>query len=176
MTDSLTPAERSALMSKVRSSDTRPEWILRSGLHRMGFRYSLRNRRLPGKPDLVFPKYRAVVFVHGCYWHHHRLGKCRRSSLPASNREFWRVKFATNRRRDRSNAAKLRRQGWRVMAVWECQLLDDTIASVERVADWLTESAPTILEKRKFSYLDRSTLLRSADFKVRERIDGYSTK
>ena len=188
MTDSLTPEDRSALMSKVRSGDTRPEWILRSALHRMGFRYSLRRRDLPGKPDLVFRRYRAVVFVHGCYWHYHRKGRCRRSNLPKSNTRFWRDKFDRNRRRDRANVRQLRSAGWRVMTVWECQLLDHTLPTVRKVADWLREmdasgkmNSPALRtrtqnRKRSYSDLDRRSLLRSAELKVRERIDGYSAK
>lgn len=179
MPDSLTPEERSSLMSKVRSGDTKPEWILRTALHRMGFRYSLRNRSLPGSPDLVFPKFGAVIFVHGCYWHFHRKGKCKRSSLPKSNRDFWIEKFGTNRKRDRSNVRKLRHEGWRVMTVWECELIDETIPSVEKVAAWLSESEP-VEEPRKISYLDpskasleRRDILRVAEGKVRKRIDGY---
>lgn len=181
MPDSLTPEERSALMSKVRSGDTKPEWILRTALHRMGFRYSLRNRRLPGSPDLVFNRYNAVVFVHGCYWHFHRKGKCKRSSLPKSNRSFWLEKFEKNRRRDQANVRKLRRAGWRVTTVWECELIEKTIPTAEKVAAWLTESAPPG-KKRKVSYIDpadsesrRRKILRVAEGKIRKRIDGYDS-
>ena len=94
MIDILTKKKRSSLMSKVRSSDTKPEWILRCGLHRLGFRYRLNNNHLPGRPDLVLSKYRAVVFVHGCFWHHHR--GCKDATMPKSNRAFWEKKFSEN--------------------------------------------------------------------------------
>lgn len=177
MADSLTPEERSAHMAKVRSGDTKPEWILRTGLHRMGFRYSLRSKGLPGRPDLVFPRYGAVVFVHGCYWHFHRKGKCRRSSVPKSNVEFWQEKFERNRNRDRANVRALRKQGWRVITVWECELLDKTVATVEKVAVFLREEDggkstgfryPVETETDR-----RRKLIRVAESKVRKRIDGY---
>ena len=91
MADSLSQEQRSILMSKVRSSDTKPEWILRCALHRFGLRYNLKNKHLPGNPDLVFPKYRTVVFVHGCFWHRH--AGCKDASMPKSNRSFWTKKL-----------------------------------------------------------------------------------
>lgn len=190
MADLLTTAQRSALMAKIRSGDTKPEWVLRSGLHRMGFRYSLRNRKLPGSPDLVFPAHGAAVFVHGCFWHHHRKGRCKRASLPKSNRAYWREKFATNRQRDRRKLRQLRRQGWRVKTVWECQLLDRTVPTILEVAAWLEERAggrgagkkggSATAGSEPFSYADgederkqRREILKVAEEKVRRRIDSY---
>lgn len=181
MADILTPEQRSALMSKIRSGDTKPEWILRTGLHRMGFRYALRNRKLPGSPDLVFRKHRAVVFVHGCFWHHHRKGRCRRASTPRNNQEFWREKFETNRRRDQRNLRELRKIGWRAKAVWECDLIDRTIPTILAVAEWLEgDGRCQHRKKRQVSYLDRdrksesrSEILRVAEERVRYRIDSY---
>lgn len=118
--DRLTPDRRSRLMSRIRSKDTKPEVEVRSTLHRMGYRYVLHKRGLPGTPDLVFPARRKVLFVHGCYWHGHtcKYGKAQSKS----NVEFWHKKMDANRRRDRRNARKLRAAGWSVATVWECQV------------------------------------------------------
>ena len=122
MPDILTPAERSARMSRVRSKNTKPEVAVRSLLHRMGFRFRLHAKALPGKPDIVLPKHRKAIFVHGCFWHRH--GVCRPLSLPASNTAFWEKKFADNVARDRRKLRALRRAGWRVLVLWECQVRD----------------------------------------------------
>lgn len=119
MTDRLEICVRSALMSKVRSRDTVPEMAVRRTVHALGLRFRLHRKSLPGCPDLVLPKYRAVIFVHGCFWHGH-LG-CRRSGRPKSNVSFWNSKLEGNARRDQRNIRKLRRIGWRVLVVWECQ-------------------------------------------------------
>ncbi|MDO3507186.1 very short patch repair endonuclease [Ralstonia pseudosolanacearum] len=118
--DRLTPDRRSRLMSRIRSKDTKPEVEVRSTLHRMGYRYVLHRRGLPGTPDLVFPARRKVLFVHGCYWHGHtcKYGKAQSKS----NVEFWQKKIDANRRRDRRNTRKLRAAGWSVATVWECQI------------------------------------------------------
>jgi DNA mismatch endonuclease (patch repair protein) len=117
--DTLTRSERSALMARIRGTDTGPERAVRSELHRAGFRFRLHAARLPGRPDIVLPKHRVVVFVHGCFWHRH---DCRLSSTPATRRAFWTAKFAANVARDRRSARALRRLGWRVLTVWECSL------------------------------------------------------
>lgn len=117
--DFLDPAARSERMSLIRERDTRPEIIVRSYLHNRGLRYRLHDRALPGKPDLVFPSRGVVVFVHGCFWHGH---ECRIAKLPQSRTEYWLPKIAANKRRDQRNAAKLRRLGWRVLTIRECQL------------------------------------------------------
>lgn len=120
MSDILTPAERSERMSRVRSKDTKPEKVVRSLLHAMGFRFRLHGKKLPGKPDIVLPKHRKAIFVHGCFWHRH--GVCRPLSLPTSNTEFWAKKFAENVSRDKRKLTALRRAGWSVLVVWECQI------------------------------------------------------
>lgn len=117
MVDVLTTEQRRLNMSRIRGKDTKPEMILRRGLHAMGFRYRLHRKGLPGKPDLVFPRYRAVIFVHGCFWHGHG---CPIFKLPATRTEFWRVKIAANQERDRSAIEALQKAGWRVLIVWEC--------------------------------------------------------
>jgi DNA mismatch endonuclease (patch repair protein) len=117
--DKLTKTARSLLMSRVRSQDSRPELIVRRIVHRMGFRYRLHSSSLPGSPYLVFAGRKKIVFVHGCFWHGHscRAGRNR----PASNREYWDAKLERNMQRDRIASAELRRTGWRVLSVWECQ-------------------------------------------------------
>ena len=120
--DRLDPAARSALMANVRSRDTGPERAVRSLAHRLGYRFRLCGADLPGKPDLVFAGRGKVVFVHGCFWHCH--AGCPKHRFPATRRKYWRTKLDNNVRRDRRSIAALRRRGWGVMVVWECQLRD----------------------------------------------------
>jgi len=117
--DTLTKEERSQRMRLVRQKDTSPEMAVRSFLHREGYRYSLQRRDFPGKPDIVLPKYNTVVFVHGCFWHRH--GGCKRATTPGTNVAFWQAKFEANVTRDRSATSLLRKAGWRVIVIWECQ-------------------------------------------------------
>ncbi len=128
MADFLSPAERSARMALIRSNDTSPEVTLRRALHRLGLRYVLRKKGLPGKPDLVLPKHRAVVFVHGCFWHRHE--GCKVASTPKSNTQFWKDKFDRNVARDARVQDELRAQGWHVFVVWECDLQSKTRANL----------------------------------------------
>jgi DNA mismatch endonuclease (patch repair protein) len=117
--DTLTPSQRSACMAAIRGADTRPEMAVRRLVHSLGHRYRLHHRKLPGTPDLVLPRHKCVVFVHGCFWHMHY---CKRGkSTPRTNAEFWRTKRERTRIRDRRNIAALKRAGWRVFVVWECQ-------------------------------------------------------
>ena len=130
--DSLTSEQRSSLMSKIKRSDTKPEVTLRKELHRRGFRYVIGDRRLPGTPDLVFPRYKAAVFVHGCFWHGH---DCRQGQTPKSNADFWRKKVFGNRERDGRKERALVDLGWRVFTVWECDLKATLrAATVDRLA------------------------------------------
>lgn len=119
MVDRLTPAQRSELMSRIRGRDTRPEMTVRRLLHGMGFRYRLHRRDIPGTPDIVLPRWKAIVLVHGCFFHGHA---CPAFRLPSSNREFWERKIGRNRERDLATMKLLRARGWRVMTVWECAL------------------------------------------------------
>lgn len=112
-------ATRSRMMSGIRGKDTKPEIVVRSFLHRSGLRFRLRST-LPGKPDLVLPKYRTAVFVHGCFWHRH--ADCRFATTPTSNAKFWQKKFADNVRRDVQVQQQLARLGWRVLVIWSCEL------------------------------------------------------
>lgn len=130
MADTFDPATRSEIMRKVRSEGTSPEMKVRRALHAAGFRFRLHRKDLPGKPDLVLPRYRLVVFVHGCFWHWHG---CKRSRMPASNRDYWTAKIERNTRRDVANLEALERLGWRVRLVWECELKD----GIQRVLDEL---------------------------------------
>jgi DNA mismatch endonuclease (patch repair protein) len=107
-------------MSRIRSKNTKPEILLRKTLHGMGLRYRLHDRKLPGAPDLVLPKYRAVIFVHGCFWHRHG---CKLTTTPSTQEDFWQAKFRANIERDRKNVRELETRGWRVLIVWECELL-----------------------------------------------------
>jgi len=122
MADVLTPEQRRRCMAAIRGRDTKPEKIVRSLAHRMGYRFRLHRKNLPGKPDLVFPGRRKVIFVHGCFWHQHP--RCRYATKPATRPEFWANKLDGNRARDRRVQRELRTQGWDVLVVWECQTRD----------------------------------------------------
>ncbi|SDB53111.1 T/G mismatch-specific endonuclease [Desulfonatronum thiosulfatophilum] len=109
-------------MSRIRGKDTKPELIVRSLLHGLGYRFRLHRKDLPGKPDITLPKYKKVVFVHGCFWHSHQ--KCPRAKRPTTNTEFWRVKLGKNIRRDQENSERLKQKGWDVLVVWSCEIKD----------------------------------------------------
>jgi DNA mismatch endonuclease, patch repair protein len=166
MTDIVSKKLRSKLMSKVRGRDTKPEWILRCGLHRLGFRYRIHNNRLPGCPDLVFPKFQAAVFVHGCYWHRH--SECKDASTPKSNVDFWEKKFAENVERDHRSIRQLESLGWRVLVAWECELTRKTVETICRVAFWLSKS-----NAYNFVGVKQHELLSVAEQKMRYRISSY---
>lgn len=119
MTDIVSPETRSRMMSGVRGKNTKIEMIVRKALFAQGFRYRLHDRRLPGKPDLVFPRYRAVILIHGCFWHGHDCGLFR---LPATRTDFWSSKIASNRARDERTMQQIRSMGWRCLTLWECSL------------------------------------------------------
>jgi DNA mismatch endonuclease (patch repair protein) len=122
--DTLTPAERSARMSRVRARDSKPEMLVRRLVHAMGFRYRLHDRRLPGTPDLVFRSRRKVIFVHGCFWHRHPDPVCKLARMPGSRLDFWKPKLQGNRERDLRHQSELDALGWRFLIVWECQMRD----------------------------------------------------
>jgi DNA mismatch endonuclease (patch repair protein) len=136
MADVLTPQQRSFNMSRIRSRDTRPEMIVRSIVHRLGYRYRLHKRDLRGKPDVVLVRHRKIIDVHGCFFHMH---KCKYGSVvPATNAKFWKAKRLSNVERDRRNQRALRRAGWEVMIVWECETRN--LASLEeRLQKFLAE-------------------------------------
>lgn len=130
MVDFLSPKERSLRMSRIRGKDTEPELALRRELHRLGFRYRLHGANLPGKPDLVLRKYKAVIFVHGCFWHRH--DGCKIASTPKSNIEFWVQKFDKNVARDKRVCLLLKSEGWRVFIIWECELSPGKVSETAR--------------------------------------------
>lgn len=139
MTDTLSKEERSRVMAKVKSRDTKPEKKVRSLLFSLGFRFRLCQKNLPGKPDIVLKKYKTVVFVHGCFWHGHE--NCKKARVPKSNVEFWKNKIERNKQRFNEVAGQLRAQGWKVVVIWECEIEKDfentmrkLIAAIEKNA------------------------------------------
>lgn len=145
MADVVPPDVRSRMMAGIRSTNTKPELLLRSGLHRSGFRFRLHDRSLPGKPDMVFPRRRAVLFAHGCFWHGH---DCHLFKWPKSREEFWRTKIERNREVDARASETLAAQGWRRAFVWECALKGRTRLPVDDVIDqcasWLRSDRPEL--------------------------------
>jgi DNA mismatch endonuclease (patch repair protein) len=142
MADDFTPEKRSQVMSRIRGRDTQPELALRSMLHRLGYRFTVHgplNRTLPGRPDLVLPKYRTVIFVHGCFWHGHE--HCRHFRLPKSRRAFWKTKIEGNQARDLRNENSIRALGWHLVTIWECALKEKSDHP------WLIARLPALLGK-----------------------------
>lgn len=137
MVDRVSPAKRSEIMRAVKGKNTGPEMIVRSAAHRLGLRFRLHDKKLPGKPDLVFAKWKTVIFVNGCYWHRHR--SCRKATIPKSNTEFWQAKFASNQARDRRNRRQLAANGWRVLTIWQCEA-----TSVEKTMSLLSRAFPEV--------------------------------
>jgi DNA mismatch endonuclease, patch repair protein len=139
--DTVDKKTRSRIMASVGQRNTGPELRLRKALHRLGFRYRLNERNLPGSPDLVFPKYRAVIFVHGCYWHSHG---CKYSTIPSTRKEFWLNKFEANKKRDKRKIDSLLELCWRVLVVWECAMKfkkkDEFDELIGQVTEWLHSS------------------------------------
>lgn len=137
-----TSTQRSILMSHIRGANTKPEIVIRSELFRMGFRFRKNDNKLPGKPDVVFPKYRAILFVNGCFWHGHP--HCKTSHIPKTNTDFWLNKITTNQVRDKVNYEKLQQLGWRVGILWECSLRGKSATAkipdkAGEIANWLQE-------------------------------------
>lgn len=128
MVDIVDSARRSRMMASIGDKDTKPEIRIRSGLHRLGLRFRLHCRELPGRPDLVFPKYRAVIFVHGCFWHRHNA--CKLAYTPSTNSDKWAEKFKTNVERDKRQLFLLRQAGWRVFIIWECAIRAKEISNL----------------------------------------------
>lgn len=120
MTDIFSHEKRRQIMSNIRGKETKPELCVRKFLFARGFRYRKNDNRFPGKPDIVLPKFRIIIFVHGCLWHGHK--KCRAATLPSTNRKYWQEKIAKNRKRDKSNRLELNKEGWKVCVVWQCEI------------------------------------------------------
>ena len=129
MTDTISEAKRSWNMSRIKGKDTNPELVVRSTLHKMGYRFRLHRKDLPGKPDIVLPKYKTVIFVHGCFWHQHK--GCKFSYKPKTRKKFWEEKLNRNVERDGEAIAKLATLGWTVLVVWECETKD--LETLERM-------------------------------------------
>ena len=145
MADVVDAATRSRMMSGIRGKNTKPELLIRKALHARGFRYRLHCKDLPGNPDLCLPKYRAVIFVHGCFWHGH---DCHLFKWPKTRPEFWREKIGRNREVDTLASEALRRSGWRVASIWECALKGrgrvDLDEVAQRVSDWILSDSPSL--------------------------------
>lgn len=128
------------MMANIRSKDTKPEMLLRKAMHARGYRFRLHDRRLPGTPDLVFPRYRAAVFVHGCFWHRHE--GCRFVTTPATRPDFWAAKFDANLTRDLRHEKDLEAKNWRVAVIWECDIKRSVQNAASELSDWLQSSKP----------------------------------
>ena len=137
MADILTREKRSWNMSRIKGKDTKPELLLRKLLHRRGFRFRLHDKKLPGKPDIVLPRYRTVIFVNGCFWHRHP--GCRYSYTPKSRQEFWLSKFEATVKRDKEKEEKLKTDGWNVIVVWECELKKNPDKMADRISSRIKE-------------------------------------
>lgn len=144
MTDIVDKATRSRMMSGIRGTNTRPELALRRSLHALGFRFRLHSRNVPGKPDLILPRYRAAIFVHGCFWHRH--SGCRYTTTPSTRPDFWTAKFEANVNRDRVVKDALQQSGYRLAIVWECALRKPGLVtqSAEILSTWLTSDSQQI--------------------------------
>lgn len=138
-TDTLSPAERSERMRRVKSKDTKPEMVVRRLVHALGYRYRLHSKKLPGKPDLIFAGRRKVIFVHGCFWHRHDEKNCALTRWPKSRLEFWGPKLLANQRRDADNQTRLTGLGWRFLIVWECELRD-RVELTRRIVEFLEDA------------------------------------
>jgi DNA mismatch endonuclease, patch repair protein len=135
--DHLTEEKRSWNMSRIRSTNSKAELLLRSLLHRKGYRFRLHVKDLPGKPDIVLSKHKAVIFIHGCFWHQHE--NCPYATMPKSHTDFWSQKLLGNKRRDKNNQRELQALGWRVLEIWECAIIRnrDLLELEDKIRDWL---------------------------------------
>lgn len=169
--------KRSQVMSKIRSKNTKPEIALRKALFARGFRFRVNDKRLPGTPDIVLPKYKTIIFVHGCFWHAHQ--GCKYGGTPKTNTKFWTDKFTSNRARDKVNAEKLVALGWNVLTVWECEI---QYARKQNISQLINELSVKIIENRlrKISvklYEERNnqpTLVAEEVIEYRQRTGGNS--
>ena len=161
MPDILTQSQRRKCMSSIRGKNTKPEILVRKGLHARGFRFRLHNKKLPGSPDIVLPKYGVAIMVNGCFWHGHK--GCRYATKPKSNVEFWETKIARNRHRDEVTNAHLEALGWHVITMWECELRES--ASVTSRLDALAEE----IHKVGAALLERKALYKSNRFEAQRK-------
>ncbi|MFC1943534.1 very short patch repair endonuclease [Chloroflexota bacterium] len=164
--DTLTPEKRSWNMSRIHSTNTKPEMLLRSVLHRIGFRFRIHRRDLPGKPDIILPKYHTVIFVHGCFWHQHP--GCIEARQPKTNEKYWTVKLENNVKRDRKNRRALRKDGWRVLRFWECEIERGPTHIASLIARELREVTQ---DSTRYTLPIRIELIKAAKFRA-----GYNKK
>lgn len=147
MTDIFSPKKRSQIMKKIRPKNSKQELFIRKLVFSLGYRYRLHRKDLPGKPDLVFPKYKKVIFINGCFWHGHH---CKRASLPESNKEFWSRKIAGNINRDKRNLDKLSDIGWKSMVIWQCEIKKSDLNTViEKIKNFLDNNLSVQIESFK---------------------------
>ena len=151
MLDKLTPSQRHCCMSRIRGKNTKPEILVRKGLHARGFRFRLHNKKLPGSPDVVLPKYGVAIMVNGCFWHGHK--GCRYATKPKTNVEFWETKIARNRHRDEVTTAHLEALGWTVITIWECELR--TSSQLDDRLNTLTEEIRRAYETKRIKDRDK---------------------
>lgn len=135
MIDVVSPEKRSQMMAGIKGTNTGPEIVIRKALHEQGFRYSLYNKKLPGKPDLTLPKYNAVIFIQGCFWHRH---DCHLFKWPKTRTDFWKNKIDANAERDKRNIRELQESGWRVLEIWECAIKGKKRLKIEDVVSFTT--------------------------------------
>ena len=171
MPDTLNPTQRSYCMSRIRGKDTKPEILVRKGLHARGFRFRLQDRKLPGRPDIVLPKWGVAIMVNGCFWHGHK--GCRYATRPKENTEFWEAKITRNRHRDEVTSAHLEALGWTVITIWECELKGK--AAVETRLDALADEI-RIAGERRTEFLKQRKISRAAARKEREEILARQAK
>ena len=158
MPDVMTPEQRHETMAAIHSANTKPEIRLQHALWQRGFRYRVNDRRLPGSPDVVLPRYRTVVFVHGCFWHGHK--GCPRYTIPKTNTEFWTAKVARNQARDQEVWRKLEAKGWAVVIVWECELDKAHLAdTIDRVSSEIIHNGELLLESKAARRASRTDYL-----------------
>jgi DNA mismatch endonuclease, patch repair protein len=135
--DNMTKRQRSLTMSRIRSKDTRPECRVRSFLYKMGYRYKKNVRELPGSPDIVLRKYNSVIFINGCFWHHHE--GCSKATMPKTNKTYWREKLQRNAAKDNANSRMLNSMGWRVITIWECEINQDLSSALAKIIEFLNK-------------------------------------
>ena len=135
MTDIYDKAKRSAIMSKISGKETKPEILVRKFLHTNGFRFRKNDKRYPGKPDVILPKFKTIIFIHGCFWHGHL---CKAGKLPETRKEFWTEKLQANKARDNQNIQELKKLGWKVLVIWQCEIKNKSVRS-ERLESLLEE-------------------------------------
>lgn len=157
MADHLTKNMRSWNMSRIRSRHTKPEMIVRSLLHRSGYRFKINDDKLPGCPDIVLPKYKTAVFVHGCFWHRHE--NCPKATTPSTNRDYWENKFRNNVSRDNEVKKELGKLKWRIIIIWECQVTNDPLSILNEMVCTLEKDVP----KDYPIELDRKKILKLAE-------------